>query len=491
MIMDDDKSLTAEYESCMFPVLTAGTPTGFYGLQSGYNAAVEGDTIFADNSVFDGDFSVNASKSVFFEGGFDCVFDSAVGGTTIDGDMFVSGGKFTVDYGMLQVGLWVVTNDSCNDCHGQTQGPYRQITGPGGDFVKTSHHVSDGTSNEIVTNEDCIVCHAELSNDGLHANGYIELKDADDYVPASGGSGPLGIFTLGDGQGQPGTGSWSDDRDLTLFCLSCHDGDGASATFRPGGTALNPFNDWLANSHESGFLENPGPHSRLRVVDIYSLLDSLLTASHHNVLDYKYSVWEDGVDIEGIDDRAFTGTALINGDASEGSLLECADCHTTAENAHGAVNSRYFLKDKDGNDALGAGNTVICFRCHSESVYYDGDDAGFSIFPVHQGQLGNHDQDNDNIFGIGCLNCHGGNNFGAIHGALEDEEINNEGSGPYYTPYRFINGASFGYISNWDQQFDVSCGAKETTTFFSNCTNHSRDGGGQSYDRNYLRDLEY
>ena len=28
--------------------------------------------------------------------------------------------------------------------------------------------------------------------------------------------------------------------------------------------------------------------------------------------DYKYSFWEDGVDIEGIDDRAITGVQLIN-----------------------------------------------------------------------------------------------------------------------------------------------------------------------------------
>jgi hypothetical protein len=276
MTMNWDRSLTAEYWSCAFPVLTAGTPTGFNTLQGGYNSAVAGDTIFAENTLFDGDFYVNASKTVFFEGGYDCVFDSVVGTTIVKGDMFVSGGKFTVDYGKLQVGLWVVVNDNCMECHGQVQGSYRQITGSGGDFVKNSHHVSDGTSNEIVTDEDCIVCHAEESNDGLHTNGYIDLKDADYYVPATGESGPLGIFTLGDGQGEPGTGSWSDDRDLTIFCLSCHDADGASVTFRTGGTALNPFNDGLTNSHEPFGMDGaPAPHSRPRVVDVNSLLDPL------------------------------------------------------------------------------------------------------------------------------------------------------------------------------------------------------------------------
>jgi hypothetical protein len=104
-------------------------------------------------------------------------------------------------------------------CHGAAVGMRRQILGSGGDFASnpsvTSHHVA-GASDP--TSTQCLVCH-DLSQ---HAQGTVRLKNAD--------TGAAIIY------------SSSSVSSLELFCLSCHDTDGALLTTSTG-TGLNPFND--------------------------------------------------------------------------------------------------------------------------------------------------------------------------------------------------------------------------------------------------------
>jgi hypothetical protein len=72
-----------------------------------------------------------------------------------------------------------------------------------GDFVKSSRHVSNGTTNEIVTDFDCIVCHAEgdtgSSGTNIKAIGSlhpssstpVKLRNVDN-VASPGAAGTLG-----------------------------------------------------------------------------------------------------------------------------------------------------------------------------------------------------------------------------------------------------------------------------------------------------------
>jgi predicted CXXCH cytochrome family protein len=130
----------------------------------------------------------------------------------------------------------------CTGCHASPQdngdnipvGGRRQIVGgTGGDFARASHHV---TGDDAVTDADCEVCHDQSQ----HQAGTVRLFNADNAAT---------IYIL-DGAG--------DDTDFEGFCLSCHDGDGATRLPAP----LAPFSDttipptidlaaWGAASHNT------------------------------------------------------------------------------------------------------------------------------------------------------------------------------------------------------------------------------------------------
>ncbi len=116
---------------------------------------------------------------------------------------------------------WYDNVTGCSFCHKASIGSRRQIfdsngdgSGVGGDFNKESHHVIDyaNRNTQIVQDSDCIVCHEQSS----HMSGTIRLKDKDNagqvivYDPANVSS-------------------------LELFCLSCHDSDGAGGDMSPFG----------------------------------------------------------------------------------------------------------------------------------------------------------------------------------------------------------------------------------------------------------------
>ncbi len=105
---------------------------------------------------------------------------------------------------------------TCVSCHGVASGTRRQITGVGGDFNRESHHVIDygDRTSEIVTDEDCLVCH-HLGN---HGKGAIWLNDKDN-------PGDVIVYQAGN------------PASLEPFCLSCHDTEGAKTEASP----LSPF----------------------------------------------------------------------------------------------------------------------------------------------------------------------------------------------------------------------------------------------------------
>lgn len=107
---------------------------------------------------------------------------------------------------------------SCRACHSSTQdlnqgSPRRKIVGAtGGDFTRTSHHVS---GSDAVTDGDCVVCH-EMSR---HTLGKVRLLDVD--TPAT-------VYEL-----DYALNAVDDPADYENFCISCHDGDGQAGDMVP------------------------------------------------------------------------------------------------------------------------------------------------------------------------------------------------------------------------------------------------------------------
>ncbi len=111
---------------------------------------------------------------------------------------------------------------TCVSCHATSQNGRRVITGAGGDFVKADHHVTNGTTTEIVNDTACAICHGDLVTNlghptGAPASPTVQLMDPD--------TGAVVTATTGAGVEQ--------------VCSGCHDGNGAS---RLGASALTPFN---------------------------------------------------------------------------------------------------------------------------------------------------------------------------------------------------------------------------------------------------------
>ncbi len=127
---------------------------------------------------------------------------------------------------------------SCVDCHsqGQPQPPApvqyrRQVTGTGGNFERFSHHVTDGTTTEIVTDEDCQVCHDQSSHKS-NLDPSVLLNDPDG-----------GASHTYDGAGAS----------IESFCLNCHDALGPT-TNPPFSDGLMPTDintDWTTASHNT------------------------------------------------------------------------------------------------------------------------------------------------------------------------------------------------------------------------------------------------
>jgi len=118
---------------------------------------------------------------------------------------------------------------TCLECHARPQPPLagyrRQIVqrdgDGGGDFTQRSHHVTDGTTTQVVTDADCLVCHDQSRHRSFTDGVEVLLRD-----PAGGPS------LLYDGTAAS----------LDAFCLGCHDG-----------THPAPFSDGRPAADHSGY----------------------------------------------------------------------------------------------------------------------------------------------------------------------------------------------------------------------------------------------
>jgi hypothetical protein len=436
----------------------------------------------------------------------------------------------------------------CIGCHNTARsGVYspRQIVenaGDGmGDFVKASRHVSNGTTNEIITNYDCAVCHAEgdvtkinaatgWTSDTLHNDGststdrMVNLRNLDNYA---GATYDFNKNTVDE--------TMRDDMDS--FCLSCHDNDGASDItvnstddgLDTGGSVtrnLTPFNtnDNLENA-------NDGLTTRTRVIDVDSQYDTA-NPSHHAVKGQRYTTRHSDTNAGEWDTGTWTTHTLRNGDTQstvmETATLHCSDCHLSENNAHGAANAWHMLLNGVAGDftsdttmgdiqldtSPGPGNHLVCYKCHNRNVYMGNNPSAGSRFT--------HDEDSDwydDDYGTGqgepaylgpnCLQCHAGDGFGHIHGrgsatdgddgTYADDDWTGSNS---YTKYRFMPGAWMRWSPraggpqadpddaywNLTQSGDM-CYFPAAQTSWSACTSHS--GSDKKSGSNYARPTSY
>jgi hypothetical protein len=373
-----------------------------------------------------------------------------------------------------------VGDGPCMDCHDTTQGSRRQVVGAGGDFVRLSRHVNNGTATQIVTDYDCIVCHAEgdankaeaatgYVNNQPHADGNVDLRNVDDVN--------IGDTTYTwDASASEATKNAGMRTNMDTFCLTCHDSDGASTiavngtvsgadlaltTSPTAGEALTPFND--DDTLENG---RDGFSTRTRVIDIKTKFFAGSggsgagyngNPSQHAVLGARYSTNNAGWTA-----AAWSTHDLRSGDVMnvvrETATLHCSDCHLSESNAHGASNAWHMLQDGTvdnyTNDSNMGGlqnssnlNSNICYKCHNRSIYQD---TGSTVPRVSHDEDGDwYDSDYGGAtegaeLGPVCLNCHAGDNFGNIHGVSGQYDPDNATwpiTGTQYTRYRFMPGA--------------------------------------------------
>jgi hypothetical protein len=435
---------------------------------------------------------------------------------------------------------------TCVDCHNTSRtktlgsgGTIRKVTGSGGDFVRLSRHVSDGTSTEIVTNHDCAVCHMEAStadaspsgdhNDPDPGGGLVDLRDVD--TPTVGWSVDNKAMTE------------AMRTDVDTFCLTCHDSDGAAGIAVTGphtapafaippsaSEALSPFND--TDNFRNG---RDGLATRTRVVDVKSQFFAGTggsgtgyngNPSQHAVLGARYSTTNANWLATNWTSHALRNGTAINS-ARERARLHCSDCHLSELNAHGAQNAWHMLMDGQVNvynsDTPMGGLSIetnadinICYKCHNRDVY-----KGKS---VTAGSRFTHSRDSNpfsSAYGFGgdaallgppCLNCHAGDGYGRIHGrgsptdgdalTYNPQNVAWPPTGTTYTKYRFMPGAwlrwqpgSTGTDADWATVSTGTCYFSDTASAWSECTKHQgrngSPGNGGTATTNYGRPVRY
>ncbi|MBT0652041.1 CxxxxCH/CxxCH domain c-type cytochrome [Geomobilimonas luticola] len=153
-----------------------------------------------------------------------------------------AGGTCAGTFGCHGGATWGGASMSCVSCHNAPLGNRRQVTATGtapdgtggttgGDFIRASRHVSNGTTTQIVKQWDCIVCHLEGDTatgktSGQHAgtpnsNADVNLRNVDNYT-----TGWIwNRLTIG---GLSAANQQIMRNDMDRFCVSCHDSDTSS-----------------------------------------------------------------------------------------------------------------------------------------------------------------------------------------------------------------------------------------------------------------------
>jgi hypothetical protein len=104
MTMDADKSVTAEFDNCQYPVKRTGKGTAYADIfQDTYNGASNLDIIYTQDTVFTEDIDFNLPILVTLEGGYNCDYSGITGTTIVNGNMTVSDGVVIIQSGTIEI----------------------------------------------------------------------------------------------------------------------------------------------------------------------------------------------------------------------------------------------------------------------------------------------------------------------------------------------------------------------------------------------------
>ena len=336
----------------------------------------------------------------------------------------------------------------CISCHQFVQdggdGPptRRSVVGSNGDFMKKSHHVSDGSINEVVTIYDCGVCHMEGNpsigqiNSLYHRNNAIDLRDPDTGNPLT----SFNVFSRDTSTNV--LEGWVTNVQNNL-CLKCHDANGASSpnARTPGGTALRPFTSNTKDAPNIFDFLNPANNFHHAVRSPGNNPYCTPTSTNGNIVTLE-SPW--------------------NQTAGTHNLISCFDCHIAnghGGNFSGMLRNETYYNEPAVNPDFDIAMQGFCTRCHKAAIYSQGDKGSEgSRFNKHtEGEHLPNNQGGRNEYG--CRGCHAGiydddGNSGCENGSARGTIHGGNFTWPgcSKTPgslsLRFLLG---GYLSGWNQ----------------------------------------
>ncbi len=272
------------------------------------------------------------------------------------------------------------------------------------EFGNTSHHVI----GVQVTDDDCVACHYTTD----HVSGYVKLYDADN---------PTTIITL---NADP-RNNQAEAAKLEVFCLSCHDADGAGGFAPFSNGSMPPIIDetqWNAGSHRASgnstcfdCHDNGHGSNKIKLMAPY---DAVNDASPDDPLRQEerfcYQCHDGSVAAINIQTN-FGQTSHHNvsdTDQADGSKVECANCHNPHYTSPSAK-----LSNPDTGNAWSGSMSDFCLACHDGtppgSVLFAGGGGGNAI-STHSNQDVTAVEAN---FTSSCNQCHaphGANNWSLI-----------------------------------------------------------------------------
>ncbi len=95
--MDEDKTVTAEFSACMFPVRVVGVSTDYYSsIQEAYNNAGNTNIIQLQDTLITESPAFGRSILITIEGGYNCDYSLVTGKTRVEGNLMINDGVVTM-----------------------------------------------------------------------------------------------------------------------------------------------------------------------------------------------------------------------------------------------------------------------------------------------------------------------------------------------------------------------------------------------------------
>ena len=104
MTMNDNKSVSAEFDSCKYPARVVGVTTNYYSLlQDALSNASVNDTVETRAYSFTENITFNNTAAITLKAGYDCTYSAITGTSTINGNLTIDNGSISVESGTLDV----------------------------------------------------------------------------------------------------------------------------------------------------------------------------------------------------------------------------------------------------------------------------------------------------------------------------------------------------------------------------------------------------